>query len=110
MSSQGLFIWQGDDQGVPVGAKVESVLEWPVLLDGEVGLKLVTIGRVVRSGQRGFAVEFKSHQFRTAKKRNRSAKRSIVEPSLSDAMNQIFGVSNEYCPEDLPPFRLEKSL
>ena len=78
ISSQGMLVWPASDATVPLGSKLETVLEWPALLDGAVHLQLVVIGRVVRQDLRGFAVEFKRHDFRTTRKRPRSMRDSLA--------------------------------
>jgi hypothetical protein len=65
VSSEGMYVWASTDTEIPVGSRLEAVIDWPVLLDGTVSLKLVTTGRVVRSGLRGFAVAIDRYEFRT---------------------------------------------
>jgi hypothetical protein len=72
ISHKGLFVIADHQGNVRVGAKLEASLEWPVLLDGRVALRLVTTGSVVRSDKNGFAVSFQKHEFRTAKHRPES--------------------------------------
>jgi hypothetical protein len=44
-------------------------LEWPTLLHGEVPLRFVTAGEVVRCDASSFAVKLVGHQFRTMKRK-----------------------------------------
>src|ERR1700730_6670436 len=46
MSSGGLLI--DADQRTEVGARIELNIEWPSMLDGQIPLQLVAVGRVVR--------------------------------------------------------------
>lgn len=82
ISSQGILVRPASDAAVALGSKLETVLEWPALLDGAVRLQLVVIGRVVRQDLHGFAVEFKRHDFRTTRKRSRSAKDRLALDSF----------------------------
>ena len=50
-----------------VGARVEVTVEWPVPLDGRVGLQMVTVGRVGRSSGSNFVLLFRQYEFRTMK-------------------------------------------
>ena len=50
------------------GVRVELHIEWPSLLDGRVPLQVVTVGRVVRCEESGFAVVLAHYQFRTTRK------------------------------------------
>ncbi len=52
------------------GVRVELNIEWPSLLDGRVPLKVVTVGKVVRSEQSRFAVVLARYQFRTTNRTN----------------------------------------
>jgi PilZ domain len=51
----------------PIGCTVELSIEWPFALDGIVPLRFVAKARVVRHTGNGFAVEFRQHEFRTAR-------------------------------------------
>jgi hypothetical protein len=77
MSSRGL--WMVSEQSIPVGSKLEVTVEWPALLDGSIDLVLVTTGRVVRTHQSGFALVLARYEFRTAKRKFRSAAMAAVQ-------------------------------
>ena len=51
-----------------IGAKIELAMEWPSLLDGNIPLKIVARGSVVRFSPESFAVKFQRYQFRTLKR------------------------------------------
>ncbi len=72
--SSGGVLFETDDWLPPRGS-VELALQWPFLLQGICGLKLVMRGRIVRSDSNGraIAVRADSHEFRTAGLRTRSA-------------------------------------
>ena len=63
MSSGGLLVSAAHE--INAGARMEVNIEWPLLLDGNVPLQLVAVGRVVRSDDSAFAVSFAQYQFRT---------------------------------------------
>ena len=67
MSTGGLLIVA--HQELALGAMVEVSMEWPYLLDGDVPLQLVMIGRVVRCEESSFAISLQRHEFRTMKRR-----------------------------------------
>lgn len=72
LSSNGVLIFC--QHPLEAGTQVELRMQWPSLLQSQVPLQLVTVGRVVRSGPSHFAVSFQRHQFRTAgRKRERVA-------------------------------------
>jgi PilZ domain len=48
-----------------VGRRVKLCVNWPVLLNDKVALKLVVRGRVVRSEEGRAAIEIQQHEFRT---------------------------------------------
>ena len=54
---------------VPFGARVEVLMNWPSLLEANVPLQLVTLGRVVRTESSSFVIEFARYQFRTMRTR-----------------------------------------
>ena len=54
---------------IVAGTRVEISMEWPFLLDGSTPLQLSGKGTVVRCQGRNFAVELKTVQFRTLKRR-----------------------------------------
>jgi len=67
MSSHGiLFV---DNQTLTQGTKVEAEVDWPVKLNGEVPLKLIVRGSVVRLEKGRVALAIKNHEFRTCKSR-----------------------------------------
>lgn len=51
-----------------IGARMELSIEWPSLLHGQVPLRFITVGEVVRCDASSFAVMLARYQFRTAKK------------------------------------------
>lgn len=67
MSRSGLLI--ESEHELPVGARVEVTVEWPVPLDDEVGLQLVTVGRVGRSIGSNFVLLFRQYEFKTMKRK-----------------------------------------
>jgi hypothetical protein len=66
MSSTGLFL-VGENE-ITKGRRMKLTVEWPFPLAGEIPLRLVIEGKVVRSEASGFAVELHGHQFRTCKR------------------------------------------
>ena len=50
---------------LPVGKRVELIISWPAKLNERVGLKMVALGRVIRSSQSRAAVCLLTHEFRT---------------------------------------------
>jgi hypothetical protein len=64
MSRYGLSI--GVTGGSPkVGAMVDVVVDWPVRLNGMIGLQLWISGKVVRSSAREFAVRYQGYAIKT---------------------------------------------
>lgn len=63
VSSRGLMI--ASPCTPAAGAMIEVKVPWPWELDGAVQLQLVATGIVVRAEETGFAVELRSHEFRT---------------------------------------------
>jgi hypothetical protein len=53
------------EQPLPLGTTVEIAIDWPVLLDDAVSLRLVINGLVVRSGPNETAVSTRRYVFRT---------------------------------------------
>jgi hypothetical protein len=51
---------------LPLGSHLEVVVSWPALLHGIKPLKLLAIGRVVRSDDASTAIRMTQHEFRTA--------------------------------------------
>src|SRR5689334_4847316 len=66
MSSGGVLI--GSHNQIRAGTRMELSIEWPSLLDGRVPLRLVTVGRVVRSEASGCAIVMARYQFRTTRR------------------------------------------
>jgi hypothetical protein len=67
MSSSGMLFVA--DRVLAPGRKVEVLVQWPVKLDEQVGLKLIVLGEVVRVGSEGpiqAAIRIERHEFRTS--------------------------------------------
>jgi len=71
MSSGGLLI--AADQHTQLGSRIELNIEWPSMLDGQIPLQLVAVGKVVRCMESGFALSFTQYQFRTMSRKLQSA-------------------------------------
>ncbi|HLG96288.1 MAG TPA: PilZ domain-containing protein [Bryobacteraceae bacterium] len=54
------------DERLSAGALIELLISWPLRLEGVCPLKLVMLGRIVRSDREGVAVKTKHHEFRTS--------------------------------------------
>ena len=54
---------------IKLGFRMEVQVDWPSLLESTIPLRLVTDGRVIRSEQSAFAIEFARYQFRTMRTR-----------------------------------------
>lgn len=67
-SSRGILVEAQLHHKITLGARLEAIVEWPVLLDGSIHLQLVAIGRVVRSGTARFAISLGRHEFRTMRR------------------------------------------
>jgi hypothetical protein len=65
MSSGGILV--ATRHQVTEGALLELGIEWPSLLNGNVPLQLVAMGRVLRRGKSSFAAAFEGYEFRTLK-------------------------------------------
>ena len=50
---------------IKLGIHMEVQVDWPSLLESTIPLQFVTAGRVIRSQQSAFAIEFARYQFRT---------------------------------------------
>jgi len=61
------------------GQRVELQVRWPVMLDGEVPLNLVVLGRIVRAEQGRAAIRIRCHEFRTARARAAMAGAQLVQ-------------------------------
>jgi hypothetical protein len=66
MSSGGVLV--AYHHQIRAGTRMELNIEWPSLLDGQVPLKLVAIGKVVRCGTSTFAMALGRYQFRTSRR------------------------------------------
>jgi hypothetical protein len=53
------------EEELPNGGKIELALNWPFLLQGSCGLKLVMRGRIVRRERNRIALKAQFHEFRT---------------------------------------------
>ena len=71
MSSRGL--WVVSERSVPLGVRLIVTLDWPALLDNATELLLVAFGQVVRSREEGFALELSRYEFRTTRRKSRTA-------------------------------------
>ena len=63
MSSGGI-LFTAESQ-LPIGEHVEISVEWPAQLNARCGLKLVALGKVVRSSADAAAVRIEKYDFRT---------------------------------------------
>ena len=63
MSSSGILFTVAE--ALPVGQRVELSVDWPAQLNEHCGLKLVALGRIVRSGAEVAAVRIEKYDFRT---------------------------------------------
>ena len=63
MSSNGVLFTT--DRDLRPGMRLEVSISWPVALNGQVPLKLVARGRVVRSAKGIAAIEISQREFRT---------------------------------------------
>jgi hypothetical protein len=67
LSSHGMFIETDREKAAP-GSQVKIVMDWPVLLGGNVPLQFVALGQVARCDAVGFAVRILRHEYRTKRK------------------------------------------
>lgn len=58
------------DQELPIGTAIQLSLGWPVKLENRVELKLIVLGRVVRTQGNYVGVEFHRYEFRTRASRS----------------------------------------
>jgi len=65
LASGGVLIETSTHVALPLGSSIELAIEWPMLLDGECGLKLVMRGCVVRIAGRRLAIQANQYEFRT---------------------------------------------
>jgi hypothetical protein len=63
-SSQGIFVAARLPSQLGLGARLETIVDWPIRLHGKTSIELVTTGTVVRSCEDGFAVLFAKYKFR----------------------------------------------
>ena len=63
MSSGGMLLKV--ESPLPVGEQIEVSVDWPAQLNARCGLKLVALGRVIRSSPEGAAVRIEKYDFRT---------------------------------------------
>ena len=64
LSSHGILFEAG--RGIPAGSQIEAAIAWPARLHGVAPLKLLAVGRVVRSDLGCTAIRVERHEFRTA--------------------------------------------
>lgn len=79
ISSDGILFTT--EETLPVGRTVELAVNWPARLDGTCALKLVAIGRVVRSEPNRAVVRIERYQFKT---RGSSLKAVPARPNASN--------------------------
>jgi hypothetical protein len=89
MSPNGVLISAKHE--VSSGERMELNIEWPSLLHGEIPLRFVSAGEVVRCDASSFAVKLVGHQFRTAKRK--------VTPTHALTRNKRLAVVDEAIPE-----------
>jgi hypothetical protein len=53
------------DTALLIGQKIVVYIDWPVLLNGDIKLKLVVLGVVVRTNGTEVALQIQRHDFRT---------------------------------------------
>jgi len=63
--SSGGVLFEADGL-LPTSGPIEIALNWPFLLHGSCGLKLVMRGRIVRTDDKATAMKAEFHEFRTA--------------------------------------------
>jgi len=63
MSSTGMLFKV--ESALPVGQKIEVSVDWPAQLNATCGLKLVALGKVIRSSAEQAAVSIDKYDFRT---------------------------------------------
>jgi hypothetical protein len=66
MSSGGVLVAYQHE--IRPGTRMELNIEWPSLLDGQVPLQLVAMGKVVRCERSTFAMALGRYQFRTTRR------------------------------------------
>ncbi|HLG99595.1 MAG TPA: hypothetical protein VKX49_25025 [Bryobacteraceae bacterium] len=73
MSRHGVLFM--DDEILTVGTKVEAHIHWPVKLDGNLPLKLILFGSIVRLEAGRAAFVFKRHEFRIYRQKSQAVTR-----------------------------------
>jgi hypothetical protein len=63
MSSSGVLFTS--ETQLPVGRRVELSVDWPAQLNEHCGLKLVALGRIIRSSAEAAAIRIDKYDFRT---------------------------------------------
>jgi hypothetical protein len=63
-SSQGILVAARLPSQLGLGARLETIVDWPIKLHGKTAIELVTTGTVVRSSEDGFAVLLAKYKFR----------------------------------------------
>jgi hypothetical protein len=63
MSSSGVLFTS--EAQLPVGRRVELSVDWPAQLNENCGLKLVALGRIIRSSAEAAAIRIDKYDFRT---------------------------------------------
>jgi c-di-GMP-binding flagellar brake protein YcgR len=63
MSSGGILFTS--ESRLPVGLRVELAVDWPAQLNEHCGLKLVALGKIVRSSTETAAIRIEKYDFRT---------------------------------------------
>jgi c-di-GMP-binding flagellar brake protein YcgR len=76
--SSGGVLFEADGL-LPTSGPIELALNWPFLLHGSCGLKLVMRGRIVRTDEKTTAIRAEFHEFRTAGQRVQLADASVCE-------------------------------
>jgi hypothetical protein len=67
LSSHGMFI-ETDREKADPGSLVKIIMDWPVLLEGNIRLQFIAEGQVVRCDAFGFGVRILRHEYRTRRK------------------------------------------
>ena len=75
VSSGGVAFTSNGD--VPIGARAELSIAWPVMLNNSVPLTLAIVGRVVRQEYGTVAIKTIRHEFRTQPSRNGAGQGSV---------------------------------
>jgi len=79
--SSGGLLFEADDL-LPTNGPIELALNWPFLLHGSCGLKLVIRGRIVRTSDKAIAIRAEFHEFRTAGQRIQLANRVCAQNAV----------------------------